>query len=56
MVIASIAAKVDSAVPFLSLEQVSAELLAVEQGKSNTLTILFQQPAPKTAAGVLAEK
>src|SRR5258708_5973631 len=43
LAIASMAAKVDSAAPFLSLEQVSAELLAVERGRANTLTILFQQ-------------
>jgi hypothetical protein len=59
MAIARMAAKVDSAAPFLSLEQVAAELLAVEQGRSNTLTILLQQVVPNPngrPGGVLAEK
>jgi hypothetical protein len=46
LTIASIAAKVDSAAPFLSVEQVASELLAVERGSSKTLTILFQQAVP----------
>jgi hypothetical protein len=45
MAIASMAAKVDSAAPFLSVEQVAAELLAVERGRANTLTVVFQQVA-----------
>lgn len=48
--IASLGAKVDSAVPFLKLEQVAAELLAVEQGRSNTLTLQFHQPVANAAA------